>query len=644
MARVNLEKANPRICIPEDADRTVRFAGRELQRYLKAVFGQTVPVTTRKPRETPGFFLSVSSPKKTPGPFNTALDAFTIRAAGTTAVTISGGSPRGLLYGVYALLEQIGCRFLSLAPDGEVVPARKRFSFSVIDTQEEPAFSVRGMMYLVPVRRYSVAFVDWAAKNRMNVLRVGSCSWPGTPKRVRDRFVKAIKDRGLVWAFGYHSFEYFLRRGRGEDKDISPVVEWKLPQGYYRWCPNDPRKVRELCDGIDRFIEEYPEVDMIDLWPNDGGMMAFCDCPKCVTMNVGGEWRDPGLEGVHPGGRKPWVSPQHVALIDRVARHMKRRHPDTLLDFLLYVNNTPRPRGYRPPKNTTASFAAFFRDYAQPVGKGSTRNRDFARHIRDWCSALSRDRLAVFEYYLTIAAAAGCPFYFSGTLGEDMRALERTGHASGVHSDQFVKGWRLRPLTFWLYGQYLWNPGQDDSRLLREFCRHYFGPAAAPMRKYFKVLEKRYAGIGHYCCLPDAVQRALTPAALRALKGLIEEAKALCGGDRSCARHVQHHALSVDFAERLIKVLNEADALEDAVRQGKRTGLTAWADRIEHMAEHAIALAKRHAAPPDYLFPITLFRKDDCLPRYLRDFIIKKRVRKLAAEGTSKPITDDAII
>ena len=644
MTHVSLENANPRICIPKDADRGVRFAGRELQRYLKAVFGRTVPVTSKRTSDPVGFLLSVSSPARKTTRFDPALDAFTIRAADKAAVAVSGGSPRGLLYGVYALLEQIGCRFLSLAPDGEVVPKRRRFSFPVIDAEEKPAFEVRGLMYLVPVHLHSVALVDWAAKNRMNVVRVGSCAWPGRPKRVRDRFVKAIKDRGLVWAFGYHSFEYFLRRGRGKDRDVSPFVEWKRHQGYYRWCPNDPTKVRELCTGIDRFIGEYPEVDIIDLWPNDGGMRAFCDCPKCVKMNAGGEWKSPGLEGVHPGGNTPWVSPQHTALIDKVARHVKRHHPDKLVDFLLYVNNTPRPKDYRPPKNTMASFAVYFRDYAHPVGRGSTRNRDFARHIRDWASVMSRDRVAIFEYYLTIAAAAGCPFYFSGTIGEDMRALKRAGHVSGVHSDQFVKGWRLRPLTFWLYGQYLWDPDQNHTRLLREFCDHYFGAAAVPMRKYFKVLEKRYARIGHYCCLPDAVSRALTPATMRRLKGLVKDAKALSRGRHPCARRVRHHGLSVDFAERLVDLLSEAKALERAVRAGKQRGLRAWAGSIEHMAEQAIAFAKRHAGPPDYLFPITLFRKDDCLPRYVGDFIIRKWVRKLVEEGTSEHLTGDAIV
>src|SRR6185312_2757400 len=49
------------------------------------------------------------------------VDAFFWRTR-NGKVTIAGTNPRSVLFGVYDLLEEFGCRFYGASPDDEVVP------------------------------------------------------------------------------------------------------------------------------------------------------------------------------------------------------------------------------------------------------------------------------------------------------------------------------------------------------------------------------------------------------------------------------------------------------------------------------------------------------------------------------------------
>ena len=38
----------------------------------------------------------------------------------------------------------------------------------------------------------------------------------------------------------------------------------------------------------------------------------------------------------------------------------------------------------------------------------------------------------------------------------------------------------------------MWNPDRDHEALLKEFCKKFYGPAAAPMERYYQALEKAW--------------------------------------------------------------------------------------------------------------------------------------------------------
>ena len=46
----------------------------------------------------------------------------------------------------------------------------------------------------------------------------------------------------------------------------------------------------------------------------------------------------------------------------------------------------------------------------------------------------------------------------------------------------------MNALTIWLYGRLSWNPYEDLDALIDRFCEKVYGPAAEPMRDYYRII------------------------------------------------------------------------------------------------------------------------------------------------------------
>ena len=111
------------IIVPEDAALPVRFAAGELSRYLAQMTGVILPVMADCLSEG-SHELCVGPVKRaeTPDTADLIHDGYRIVTRGER-LFVAGGSERGVVYGVYALLEEgFGCRFF--AKGAEHVPIR----------------------------------------------------------------------------------------------------------------------------------------------------------------------------------------------------------------------------------------------------------------------------------------------------------------------------------------------------------------------------------------------------------------------------------------------------------------------------------------------------------------------------------------
>ena len=50
--------------------------------------------------------------------------------------------------------------------------------------------------------------------------------------------------------------------------------------------------------------------------------------------------------------------------------------------------------------------------------------------------------------------------------------------------------WWYNRLNFYIYGKAAWNPDLDVNAVVEDFIKHYYGPAAEPMKDYWKLTEQ----------------------------------------------------------------------------------------------------------------------------------------------------------
>ena len=193
-ARGVTDRAAVHILPGAEADEIERFAARELERYLVALFGVRTFVGDASP-EAVGYLVVLDRPSNHSllaraltgrGQESLSDQGFLLRRGHveeTPAMLIAGGSPRAVLWGVYELVERYGVRYLL---HEDVFPEDAgAFYLPEIDRVFEPVFRVRSWRtmgdFAMGTEGWGIAdyrpLLDQLAKLRFSRIRAGSAPW-----------------------------------------------------------------------------------------------------------------------------------------------------------------------------------------------------------------------------------------------------------------------------------------------------------------------------------------------------------------------------------------------------------------------------------------------------------------------------------
>jgi len=126
----------------DQAPEPEKYAAQELAEFLKRVTRATFPIikeSTLK-ENTPAIYLGWTKFAERNGikPDKLDVEEWIIRTVGNNLV-ITGGRPRGTMYGVYEFLEdQVGCHWLDRKT--EIIPEKPTLEIAALDIQAKPWF------------------------------------------------------------------------------------------------------------------------------------------------------------------------------------------------------------------------------------------------------------------------------------------------------------------------------------------------------------------------------------------------------------------------------------------------------------------------------------------------------------------------
>jgi hypothetical protein len=349
------------------------------------------------------------------------------RRAGREEVELRGESARGLLCGVYAMLEELGEAW----PWPGEHRARGEDAWLEERVEQRPALPGRclvlGERALVDEAE---SWIAWAGRNRLNCAFVhvstrdepyGSAPEAAWVKR-RERVVGLAHERGMTLEHGGHLLPELL-----QPRDLHALAEG-----------------RPLAAAARRTLEEHrnahPEADVIHLWGADAPAGS--------------------------GGRE--ASEAALRTANALAEIAESARPGAQVAFLAYHDTIEVPRGVRPHDNVCLVFAPRERCYehslADPDCRTNARYRDSLRAQIEHFGAADAAPPRVFEYWFdAILFADGVPD-LTETMADDL-AFYRD---AGVHTVQMLvtghgrsPGPHPNPPAF---ARLAWDPGLGRSR------------------------------------------------------------------------------------------------------------------------------------------------------------------------------------
>ena len=559
-----------------EAPAPVAYAARELCRCLKEMTGRA-PLCGEK---APGFsvFLHAGAADLPPGGFRWRADREGIR--------LEGGGPQGVVYGAYALLEAMGCRFL--ARDCEILP-RGPLRLEEGERQEIPAFAVRELFWREAMDG------DFAVKLRLNSARSSITPEQGG-KAMFYNFSHTFNRLVPVETYFDAHPEYFS------------MVDGKRVRERTQLCLTNPDVLALCVEGVKKWARENPDYNIFSVAMND--WYQPCCCPECARVD---------REEESQAGTM-------IRFVNRVAEEVEKEFPGAMIHTFAYLYCRKPPRRTRPRHNVIVRLCSIECCFSHPIRRcgcetggidvqyGAARpfrgdrngESSFLRDLRGWGRIC--ENLYIWDYTTNYANYL-LPFPNLSVLADNLR-LFRDGGVRGVFEQgNFSLGVSsaLGQLKIYLLAKLMWDPDQDAAQLTKDFLAGYYGPAAGPMADYAALWLSACGEEDHAGIYDSPAAAYLTDERLEAAAGHLARALSLSGGG-VWGERVEREALSVRYAQlaRLPLDAPRRDEQIDAFAADvRRLGITELFERKNLEESFQAMKTSRYVQDRDRVSPIS---------------------------------------
>ena len=520
------------IILPSDTNPAVQYAAEELRDFAEQLTGVRLPIATNATMPKKAIVLELGN-----GEWRMRsgkADSFRLCVEGQR-LRIIGGGPRGVLYGVYELLERFGgCRWYSSWCSK--IPALDVFAVSDdLDDTQIPAFEMRDpgwfdvMIHPAFAARLRVndRFWDWKLEEK----------YGGNPYR---------------WGAGLggHTFKAL----------IPPKTYFEEHPEYFAFVGGARRKDGQICltnpevlaiatSNLLARIRRDPGAKFYSVSQNDNWHRCQCDGCKAVEKE------------------EESASGPIIRFVNAIAEKAEKEFPDALVHTFAYNYSTKPPAKTKPRKNVVVQLCTDACEHARPIrGNAHGGTVAFQRNLEGW--GRLTDKLFIWDY-TTDFTLYTLPWPNVLSLQDNLRLFRENGVKMvfaqgdnlGHHAD-----WA--ELKAWLLAKWMWNPDLPMEGLLEDFFQGYYGAAAPYVRRYFDEVHRRIMmpapnGKPRILTMYDAdASRAIDKDFLAEAAELFRKAEESVNDDPMAAYNVRMAAFPSDQLrfDRWYKVVDLSDA------------------------------------------------------------------------------------
>jgi hypothetical protein len=485
------------IVLPADAIPSEKRAAEELQRFLGEMSGARLPVAT----------APVTGRRIVLEPAAMGGEEFRLQIRGQD-LAIAGGRPRGILYGVYTLLDRLGCRWYTR--EVSRIPRTPTIRFDRLDERGKPAFEYREPFFTEAWDK------DWAARNRTN----------GNRQQLDESTGGRVRYHPFV-----HSFNEILPPDRyfADHPEYYSLIDGKRRRERSQLCLTNPEVLRLTVEKVREWIRAYPDATIFSVSQND--WEGWCECGACrqVEQEEGGEHSGPLLR-----------------FVNAVAEEIGKTAPGKLIDTLAYWYTENPPARVRPRPNVRIRLCPIGVCESHPY-ETCPRSAYFVRNLKAWSRITSQ--LYIWHYNTNFAHYL-LPFPDFDQTAATVPLYARNGVVGIFFEGSYPPGGggHFAELRSWVLARQLWDTRTNVDAAVTEFLGGVYGKAARAMRGWFD-LQQREARQGRHLWIfnvPDFSPEFVTRAA-----ALFREAESAADTEAIRSR-VRHARLSLDYYELLL--------------------------------------------------------------------------------------------
>ena len=517
-------------------NRVTKTAAQELATYLAPVIGKMPQYSAVQPSSISqrkiilaGSDTTVLKDKKLSFALHRLKeDGFILYITPDTLYIVSNND-RGVLYGTYYFLEKyVGYRFLS--PDFTYTPPPHKLTLQPVLDIQEPAFAYREI--------FTTESDDWkyALQNRLN----GRLGHRTLSEYQNPRFGRGVNIFNMFTPFALVPDEKYHCNGQliYSDHEVQQIAAKKTGE-----------KIAELVPAKEDYLYIQHE-DRNSFCPKDG---------KTAQEATAAFLR----YGIYIA-RHAEAAPGHRFLLE--AYQWTREPPETF---------TPLP------KNISVMFSTIEADFAKPLK--TSENAAILNDLKAW--RRYTDSVIVWHYNTNFSG------YFQPhpnlyALAEDIKDFAKLPHVKGL----FLQGCYETPksefaaLRVWVFAKLLWNPQLNVDKLIREFCRYYYGEAADAVYVYIHELHRTAKQLHQKLLLktpPTAPY--LSDASLDRYYQILDKGYAKVQKAPLFKAHLEEVYASLDY----VRLLNCTDEKKRAVSRKRFLHFLQTHPKIENYAEGA---------------------------------------------------------
>jgi len=526
-----VENGRPRaeVVIAEQAPRTTRLAARELQTYIAKISGATLPIVTKPGEDLPvkvyvgrsshadrlgvsadglrhGAYRIVSGDGRlvlmgddtqftpiepwprnhsdwTSGRVHEEWDRITGATWGnpmpqlrkhytgrahdfgkpphqrvdkSDTIHVWGFDERGSLNAVCGFLRRLGVRWYMPGELGEVIPSMASIPLPKIDETVRPDFAVR---------RFNIRFGVHGRDTAMWAMRLG----------VRDPY-------GLQIAHGMHCMTRRdeIRRAHpdwfalyGGKRDVAPGKKTN------QLCYSNEELFGETLRYVRAVMDHY-RFDVVSVMPPDG-YVSICQCPLCEGKDA--------PERDYRGRLSDYV----WEFVNRVGREIKKTHPDKMVSCCAYGTYTlPPERIDKLESNVLVCIVGGRR----PTSSRPEQQEEIRRLRQSWLPKTGNP-IMIFENYPFTGRGWYLPSYVPHVIGRGINATKGISQGEDiwltVSQDFAERDIGLNHFLVYFTARMYWGgKEQDVDAMFDEYCRLFYGPAAAEMKSFFEYCETHW--------------------------------------------------------------------------------------------------------------------------------------------------------